>query len=125
MTPPLTPTMINQLDQLGMEWQLRSAPMRRLWKTRIRQLKKYKDLHGHVRIPQNYTGFDNLGLFLKYVRQKRRGSSGPPLTSAQITELESLGVEFYKTSGIPKSKPKHSEKSKGAKKIGLPRHRLL
>ena len=83
---------VKKLSQLGFQFR-RSWT----WEERLEDLQKFKQDHGHVRIPRRYAANPSLGNWVSHVRQQYRDyQNGKPtiLTIQKIQQLESLGFEW-------------------------------
>jgi len=79
---PLDPDKMRQLDALGFDWR----PHDTTWETRVRELKEFKEQHGHCRVP-NKAG--KLGIWVINVRSKKE-----TLSRAKIHMLDEIGFDW-------------------------------
>ena len=77
---------IRRLDSLGFVWEVFS----REWDVQFQRLLAYKDVHGDVRVPQNYKSEDCSSLG-RWVNNQRVAKSKGELCEDRIRRLESLG----------------------------------
>jgi hypothetical protein len=94
----LSQNQLDALDELGFEWK---ASLDENWKKNVLALTRYKEIHGHVRVPQSFiVPTDDqrwpiemhgmkLGTVVKYIRQRRAS-----LSDNQVNALETLGFEW-------------------------------
>jgi len=68
------------------------------WEAHFQKLVQFKELHGHCRVPQNYTVDDvNLGTWVNTQRQhykKYLAGKYSPMTQERIDALEKIGFEW-------------------------------
>ena len=113
----LTPEKITKLDALGFEWRrykkgggkpraagtsASKSPRKNFdepkhWQEKFEELAKYKEEHGHTRVPTNYTKMEgelaDLGKWVSLQRMnKRRGAH--VMTEERIAKLDSLDFEW-------------------------------
>lgn len=84
---------INQLEELGFVWALRSGPDN-AFRKHIAELADFRATHGHCAVPGNYKGNPKLGDWAVVMREVHKlRSEGKPtiLNDEQIAELDALG----------------------------------
>jgi hypothetical protein len=94
----LSQNRLDALDELGFEWK---ASLDEKWEKNLLALTRYKEIHGHVRVPQSFVVPTDdqrwpiemhgmkLGIVVKYNRQRRAS-----LSENQLNALETLGFEW-------------------------------
>lgn len=102
----LTQDLIDQLKPLGMVWGVRESKHQLF----MRQLRKYKDTHGHLLIPDNYTA-DGEAVGRKVARVRKRRSR---ISSDMRDELDAIGfiwcVKEYRRNQFIKGLTEYREK---------------
>ncbi|CAJ1954156.1 unnamed protein product [Cylindrotheca closterium] len=89
---PMTQERSVELDNLGFVWSAQKA----LWKTRLLELKDFKEFHGHCNVPIYFPANRTLGLWVQkqrkeYMKRKNKGEDKSLMTQERIIELEKLG----------------------------------
>jgi len=89
----LTSGRVTALEALGVTWHTEDTS----FTGGLDHLARYRDQHGHARVPATYTCQDGyqLGSWVARQRARRRRpgrNRNPPLTSDQITALDQLGM---------------------------------
>jgi len=91
---PMTQERIDQLNSVGFDWEIFMTG----WKGTFEKLVQFKELHGHCRVPRNYSVADvNLGNWVATQRlhyRKYLAGKYSPITQEQIDALESLGFNW-------------------------------
>ena len=83
---------VQQLIDAGFEFQRRVKSIK--WEDRIKQLARYKEIHGHLRIPKSNR---ELGVFVnrtRYEYTKLKGGKPSSLSEERIEQLESMDFVF-------------------------------
>ena len=80
-----------KLSAIGVTWRNRNGK-RDGWDTRISELKRFKETHGHCNVDWNQA--DGLGLWILACKYKQKNSLLPP---EREHELASLGIDFKAT----------------------------
>ena len=79
---------VQQLDDLGFRW---DTAKKLSWEERFRQLKEFKEEHGHCNVPQKHPG----GLGIWVANQRRGGKQVAQRRNAERTQkLEELGFRW-------------------------------
>jgi Helicase associated domain len=74
------------------------------WEHHLKELYRFKERHGHCRVPQRFTDNKRLGGWVLYVRhQYRKHLSGKSntLTGERINQLMEVGFDFEPRKGRP------------------------
>jgi Helicase associated domain len=74
------------------------------WVHHLEELRRFKEKHGHCRVPQRFTTNRKLGGWVLYVRyQYRKHANGQPstMTGQRIEQLAELGFDFEPRKGRP------------------------
>jgi len=96
----LTPERIEELEAMGFLWTTeRSKRQNHDWNNRLQQLKEYKKIHGHCRVPH---GYEEDPSFAEWIHRQRTTYASilkdPEETSAlvkdRMKQLEELGFNF-------------------------------
>jgi len=103
----ITEERIKALDKLGFKWVLEATPKlsaKRVcfsFEQRIKQLKAYKEIHGHVYVKRGHD--QNLSTFCRHIRSARRTPriGGLAITEEKIKALDELGFAW-----VSKATPK-------------------
>jgi len=92
-SPQLTQEQIDQLDELGIDWNHESL----IWDEKYEELKAFKEKFGHTRVPSCEEEWDSLHEWL-YRCKKRKNENYtkkmPQLTREQIRKLDELGIDW-------------------------------
>ncbi len=97
----LTPTQIQRLEQLGMDWQGQQSEA---WNAQYAEVLAYFQRHGDLRLPGGYKASNGKRLDTWLQRQITALKSGR-LTAAQAEKLARLGIAREEnTSGLPESR---------------------
>jgi hypothetical protein len=75
------------LEKLGFEW----VPHDILWQTRFRELKAFKNQHGHCNVPQAYPKNPKLG---KWVASQRKKNRLRLISKNRLNQLGAVGFVF-------------------------------
>jgi hypothetical protein len=93
----MTLSRIQALEGLGFEWDSSGA----FWKNRLSELVDYRKIYGDCNVPQTYSKNTKLGMWVanqrRYYKLHREGKK-LPMTIFRIQALESLGLEWERTS---------------------------
>ena len=84
------PEQIKSLEGIGFVWVLTKHEIVG-WDERFKQLKEYKEKHGHCLVPEGYKANPQLGNWVKNQRVAYRKQSGRKITEEQIKSLEDIG----------------------------------
>merc|ERR1712238_600814 len=76
---------IQKLEELGFQWNM--MPDR--WEARLRELREFKEEHGHCNVPSKHPG--GLGDWVMYQLSKKEGRC---LDAGRIQKLEELGFQW-------------------------------
>lgn len=89
----LTPKQVEQLNQLGMVWDVKSRTDWEVWYNLARE---YWEAHGHLPESKDYVTEDGkkLGVWLSVQRERYSGKNKKALTEEQIALLNELGMEW-------------------------------
>lgn len=96
----LTIEKIEKLNDLGFDWELRAGRKNRKmvpWHVHIKELKEFKKVHGHCRVPMSYQANRPLANWVsntRYQYGKLQKGENSSLTEERIAELEKLGFEW-------------------------------
>ena len=94
---PMTQERIDQLNSVGFEWGTANTG----WEGHFQKLVQFKDLHGHCRVPQNYSVDDvKLGKWVTKQRQhyqKYLAGKSSPMTQERIDALTKVGFHWGKS----------------------------
>lgn len=86
---------IAHLNALGFIWTLRES--KKPWEDWLRELQKYKSVHGHLDVPLKYDKNLGLGAFVNNQRSEyrklKRGETSS-MTEEKIRDLEALGFKW-------------------------------
>jgi superfamily II DNA or RNA helicase len=83
----LSPDYITRLEELGFEWDLIAA----LWEDQFNELVKFRQEHGHCRVPKRSLTYSKLGGWIINQRQKYLKGYLQP---TYISRLDALGIEW-------------------------------
>eukprot|EP00549_Striatella_unipunctata_P002591 CAMPEP_0118703806 /NCGR_PEP_ID=MMETSP0800-20121206/18813_1 /TAXON_ID=210618 ORGANISM="Striatella unipunctata, Strain CCMP2910" /NCGR_SAMPLE_ID=MMETSP0800 /ASSEMBLY_ACC=CAM_ASM_000638 /LENGTH=116 /DNA_ID=CAMNT_0006605483 /DNA_START=195 /DNA_END=545 /DNA_ORIENTATION=+ len=81
------------LDSVGFVWDAHEV----IWRTRVYQLSRYKQIHGNCRVPFNYAEDPQLATWVKCQRRQYRlfwQGKSTPITPERIKQLEQLGFDW-------------------------------
>jgi len=91
----LTAQRIAALNNLGFVW----APFSYVdWKSRFRELREFRQIHGHCRVPQKYSQNPSLGKWVSKMRlefKKVEEKQKSLLTAESIATLNNLGFDWF------------------------------
>jgi superfamily II DNA or RNA helicase len=90
----LLPEKIERLDQLGFEWE----PTASAWETQFAALRRFHELHGHLRISRQQSDQKKLANWVHTQRAMKQSGS---LTSDRIAKLDRLGIDWNPYSQRP------------------------
>lgn len=93
----LTQERINELEDLGFAWSLRSLVD---WNARWLELKYFKEIQGNCMVPQHYPSNPQLGTWVSNQRKQYRlmqENKPSPMTPYRVKKLESLGFLWSKS----------------------------
>lgn len=96
----------SRLKAIGFEFQVGKSPIRtyprHTWQERFQQLQAYKQEFGDTMVPQSFSGYNNLGQWVKTQRENyrtmRRGKKSP-MTSEMALRLSELGFKWEIANG--------------------------
>jgi hypothetical protein len=91
-----------QLNSIDFEWTLREP--NRSWKKWLKELSAYKDLYGHIDVPQRCKENKALGAFVSNIRseyRKHNKGQNSMLNPKRIQTLEDLGFKWVGKKGAP------------------------
>ena len=89
----LTHERVVQLEEIGFAWNSHKAG----WEERYQQLVDYHDVHGHCKVPCNWTENPSLGIWVKFQRRQyklRCNGENNTLTDDRVRRLHNLGFVF-------------------------------
>ena len=80
-----------KLEELGFQWVTMGTKEEKQdrWEARLRELKEFKEEHGHCNVPRGHPG----GLWDWVNRQQRVGKEGSPQDADRMQKLEELGFQ--------------------------------
>jgi hypothetical protein len=88
----MTPSRIQELENLGFEWDLSGAA----WEGRLSELADYRKIHGHCNVPSFYSKNTKLAYWVRKQREQHKlhleGQTSPITLLPRIQALESLGT---------------------------------
>lgn len=96
----MTEERIQQLEQLGFVWALRSGTDMR-WRRHINDLVSFRTHHGHSLVPSNYKGNPKLAEWASETREAyamRNNGAITPLDDDKVAELDALGFSWVEPS---------------------------
>ena len=80
----MTNEKLQHLSDMGFEWSVKKEREDATWDQRFEELKKFRDEHGHCRVPR---GSGKLGQWVMHMRQTSRR----PKSKDKIDKLEATG----------------------------------
>jgi hypothetical protein len=80
-----------QLDSIGFEWGKEEGTPQVAWRQRFQQLVEYKQTYGDCKVPQQYSGNPQLGLWVNTQRRNKRTGT---LVVERQAQLDSIGFEW-------------------------------
>jgi hypothetical protein len=97
---PMTEKRIRELEIVGFKWEPSKTELASIWSVRFQQLCEFNAQFGHCVVPIEYSAHPKLGSWVSTQRRNyklyREGKSSP-MTEERIRELESLGVEWWRS----------------------------
>jgi hypothetical protein len=100
LTGSIAPYQVKLLEDIGFEFVLgreyhkHRVEQSETFKARMEQLRKFKDTHGHVRVPKVYRANPSLSWWYHQLRARRRNGF---LASGEIAALDEIGFEWETT----------------------------
>lgn len=101
--PVLSQDKIDALNEVGFDWAMKEARQIKSFDQRLEDLRRFKETHGHTRVPTGYEKNPSLAYWCNNVRNAyKMKNSGKKqyisLNQERIDALEELGFEFGKRS---------------------------
>ncbi|WP_299465328.1 helicase associated domain-containing protein [uncultured Microscilla sp.] len=91
MKVSLLPHRLELLNKIGFDWQQEAGRAKEKWMVKYKELKGYKNKHGHFIIPQSDRSLKSLRMW--FFGQRSRFKQGK-LSSSRVELLDKLGVEW-------------------------------
>ncbi|EAY23914.1 helicase associated domain-containing protein [Microscilla marina] len=91
MKASLLPHRLELLNEIGFDWQQEAGRAKEKWMVKYKELKEYKNKHGHFIIPQSDRSLKSLRMW--FFGQRSRFKQGK-LSSSRVELLDKLGVEW-------------------------------
>eukprot|EP00526_Cylindrotheca_closterium_P003732 CAMPEP_0113639520 /NCGR_PEP_ID=MMETSP0017_2-20120614/20731_1 /TAXON_ID=2856 /ORGANISM="Cylindrotheca closterium" /LENGTH=1249 /DNA_ID=CAMNT_0000550735 /DNA_START=34 /DNA_END=3783 /DNA_ORIENTATION=- /assembly_acc=CAM_ASM_000147 len=105
-SPRLTSERISQLKAIGFDFnEQRTGPNRDdvRWMQRVQELQKFKEDHGHFKVPGNIEAYKPLHFWVtnnqSHYNRLQKGEKSPRLTSERISKLTEIGFDFNQRGG--------------------------
>lgn len=81
------------------------------WQTRMQELRQFRKIHGHCRVPQKFPENQPLGNWIMTLRRdfkKRESGEKSSLTAERVAELDELGFDW----SVRRGRSRHSDATK-------------
>jgi len=96
---------ILKLKEIGFNYEIQATPKnpatpspegkkpvkRKNFSEWLEELKKFKEVHGHTRVPRHESEWKSLGKWVSNVRSAKKGMMTLKLTEDQIKQLDEIG----------------------------------
>ena len=106
----LTELQVRELDQIGFTW---SIDRQHSWEERFKELKSFKQAHGHCNVPAIYPPNPALGRWVANVRHAKKAGT---LTEDKVHRLDALGFCWEREPIITSKWKKHLDELKAFKR---------